>query len=80
MGWARNGRAVKAPPLRPASVTISPLEPGEAHDLPGGAKRRKQLARGIEWTVVNGQVLMEKGEHTGVYPGKVARSSSAAQQ
>jgi N-acyl-D-aspartate/D-glutamate deacylase len=58
--------------------TISPLEPGEAHDLPGGAKRRKQLARGIEWTVVNGQVLMEKGEHTGTYPGKVARSTSPA--
>jgi hypothetical protein len=29
--------------------------------------------------VVNGQVLMERGEHTGAYPGKVARSSSAAQ-
>jgi N-acyl-D-amino-acid deacylase len=61
-------------------TTISPLEPGEAHDLPGGAKRRKQLARGIEWTVVNGQVLMEKGKHTGAYPGKVVRSSSPAQQ
>jgi N-acyl-D-amino-acid deacylase len=56
--------------------TIAPLEPGESHDLPGGAKRRKQLAQGIEWTVVNGQVLIEKGEHTGVYPGKVARNSS----
>jgi N-acyl-D-aspartate/D-glutamate deacylase len=59
--------------------TISPLKPGEAHDLPGGAKRRKQLAQGIEWTVVNGQVLLEKGEHTGAYPGKVARSSSPGQ-
>jgi hypothetical protein len=29
--------------------------------------------------VVNGQVLIEKGEHTGVYPGKVARSGGAAQ-
>jgi N-acyl-D-amino-acid deacylase len=56
--------------------TIAPLEPGESHDLPGGAKRRKQLAQGIEWTVVNGQVLIEKGEHTGVYPGKVARNSN----
>jgi N-acyl-D-aspartate/D-glutamate deacylase len=55
------------------------LEPGEAHDLPGGAKRRKQLAQGIEWTVVNGQVLIERGKHTGAYPGKVARSSSMAQ-
>ena len=55
---------------------IAPLEPGEAHDLPGGAKRRKQLATGIEYTVVNGQVLIEKGEHTGALPGKVARNMS----
>jgi N-acyl-D-amino-acid deacylase len=60
--------------------TIGPLEPGEADDLPGGAKRRKQLAQGIEWTVVNGQVLLEKGEHTGVYPGKVARNVNPARQ
>jgi N-acyl-D-amino-acid deacylase len=60
--------------------TIGPLEPGEAHDLPGGARRRKQLAKGIEWTLVNGQVLIEKGEHTGVYPGKVARNLSPAEQ
>jgi len=57
--------------------TIAPLEPGEAQDLPGGAKRRKQLAQGIEWTVVNGQVLLERGKHTGVYPGKVARNSAS---
>jgi len=56
--------------------TIGPLEPGEAHDLPGGARRRKQLAKGIEWTLVNGQVLIEKGEHTGAFPGKVARNLS----
>ena len=60
--------------------TIGPLEPGESQDLPGGAKRRKQLARGIEWTVVNGQVLLEKGKHTGVYPGKVARNLSPSRQ
>ncbi len=77
-GLVRPGMAADLMVFDPA--TISPLEPGEAHDLPGGAKRRKQLAKGIEWTVVNGQVLMEKGEHTGAYPGKVARSSSAAQQ
>ena len=77
-GLVRPGMAADLMVFDPA--TISPLEPGEAHDLPGGAKRRKQLAKGIEWTVVNGRVLMEKGEHTGAYPGKVARSSSAAQQ
>jgi N-acyl-D-amino-acid deacylase len=58
--------------------TIAPLEPGEAQDLPGGAKRRKQLAQGIEYTVVNGEVLLEKGKHTGAYPGKVARNLSRA--
>jgi N-acyl-D-aspartate/D-glutamate deacylase len=77
-GLVRPGMAADLMVFDPA--TISPLEPGEAHDLPGGAKRRKQLAKGIEWTVVNGQVLIEKGEHTGAYPGKVARSGSPAQQ
>jgi N-acyl-D-amino-acid deacylase len=77
-GLVRPGLAADLMVFDPA--TISPLEPGEAHDLPGGAKRRKQLAQGIEWTVVNGQVLMEHGQHTGAYPGKVARSSGAAQQ
>ena len=75
-GLVRPGLAADLMIFDPA--TISPLEPGEAHDLPGGAKRRKQLAQGIEWTVVNGQVLMEHGNHTGAYPGKVARSGSAA--
>jgi N-acyl-D-aspartate/D-glutamate deacylase len=58
---------------------ISPSEPGEAHDLPGGARRRKQLAHGIDWTVVNGEVLMERGQHTGAYPGKVVRSNNGTQ-
>jgi N-acyl-D-aspartate/D-glutamate deacylase len=57
--------------------TVGPLEPDESPDLPGGATRRRQLAQGIEWTVVNGQVLLEEGEHTGAYPGKVARSKAS---
>lgn len=71
-GLIRPGMAADIMVFDPA--TIAPLEPGEAHDLPGGAKRRKQLARGIDYTVVNGQVLIERGEHTGALPGKVARS------
>ena len=76
-GLVRPGMTADLMVFDPA--TVGPLEPGEAHDLPGGARRRKQLAQGIEWTVVNGQVLIEKGEHTGVYPGKVARNLSPAQ-
>jgi N-acyl-D-amino-acid deacylase len=75
-GLLRPGMAADLMIFDPA--TIAPLEPGEAQDLPGGAKRRKQLAQGIEWTVVNGQVLLEKGKHTGAYPGKVARNLSPA--
>jgi N-acyl-D-aspartate/D-glutamate deacylase len=73
-GLVRPGMAADLMVFDPA--TIAPLQPGEAHDLPGGARRRKQLAQGIECTVVNGQVLMEKGKHTGAYPGRVARSAS----
>jgi len=74
-GLVRPGMAADLMVFDP--TTISPLEPGVAQDLPGGATRRKQLAQGIEWTVVNGQVLMEHGQHTGAYPGKVARSGAA---
>jgi N-acyl-D-aspartate/D-glutamate deacylase len=58
--------------------TIAPLEPDEADDLPGGARRRRQLATGIEWTIVNGDVLLEHGEHTGALPGRVARGATPA--
>lgn len=75
-GLVRPGMAADLMVFDPA--TIAPQAPGEAFDLPGGARRRKQLARGIECTVVNGQVLIEKGEHTGALPGKVARSVSVA--
>jgi N-acyl-D-aspartate/D-glutamate deacylase len=72
-GLVRQGMAADLMIFDPA--TIAPLEPGEAYDLPGGSRRRKQLAQGIEMTVVNGQVLIEKGEHTGALPGRVARSA-----
>jgi N-acyl-D-aspartate/D-glutamate deacylase len=77
-GLVRPGMAADLMIFDPA--TIAPLEPGEAFDLPGGSRRRKQLAKGIDFTVVHGQVLIEKGEHTGAYPGKVARSAAAAPQ
>ncbi|MEK7215796.1 MAG: amidohydrolase family protein [Chloroflexota bacterium] len=53
--------------------TIGPREPEEARDLPSGATRRKQLAQGIRWTVVNGEVLLDHGEHTGALPGQTLR-------
>ena len=52
------------------------LDPSEeAYDLPGGAMRLKQTARGIAHTIVNGEPLMEDGAHTGALPGQVVRNS-----
>jgi N-acyl-D-aspartate/D-glutamate deacylase len=35
-----------------------------------------QRARGYEWTVVNGEVFLERGEHTGALAGQMLRSHS----
>lgn len=52
------------------------LDPSEeAYDLPGGAMRLKQTARGIAHTIVNGEPLMEDGAHTGALPGQVVRNA-----
>ena len=53
--------------------------PGMAHgvaDLPAGAKRLVQKGTGILATVVNGEVLLREGEHTGALPGKLLRNRS----
>ena len=51
-------------------------ESEEAHDLPGGSMRLKQVAKGIPYTIVNGSVLIENGVHTGALPGQVLRGQS----
>ena len=58
--------------------TIAAEETDETHDLPGGLMRLRQLARGVDYTIVNGQTLMEGGEHTGAYPGRVMRGNGQA--
>jgi N-acyl-D-amino-acid deacylase len=42
-------------------------------DLPAGAGRWTQLARGYQHTFVNGQAVIEGGRHTGRLPGRVVR-------
>src|SRR5579884_497456 len=44
------------------------------HDLPGGEPRYVQHATGMHYTIVNGEVLMENGKHSGAYPGRVLSS------
>jgi len=42
-------------------------------DLPGGASRLIQRAVGVEYVVVNGEVLMERGHQTAARSGQVLR-------
>ena len=44
------------------------------HDFPNGAGRYVQQGRGYEATIVNGEVFMERGEHTGSLTGVTLRS------
>ncbi len=59
-----------------AALALEPFE--EAYDLPGGSMRLKQVASGIPYTIVNGEVLIENGQHTGALPGRVLRGSAYA--
>ena len=56
--------------------TIGPLPEDIAHDMPAGGWRTRQLAKGIKYTIVNGEVLLEDGKHTGALPGSVIRNSA----
>ena len=71
-GLLRRGMAADIFAFDPAKVDLA--EPEKVQDLPEGAPRYIQRAKGIPYTVVNGSVLMKNGAHTGVYPGQVLRS------
>jgi len=47
-------------------------------DLPGGGRRLIMQAQGVEYTVVNGELLYEHGKHTGAMPGQVLRLGAGA--
>ncbi len=53
--------------------TVAPEIPRIVHDLPGGARRLVQKARGFLATVVAGEVLLRDGEPTGALPGRLLR-------
>ena len=55
--------------------TIGSASRGERrYDLPGGAKRMVMPSRGVEYTIVNGQIVYAGGGATGSTPGTVLRS------
>jgi N-acyl-D-aspartate/D-glutamate deacylase len=71
-GLLRTGMAADVFVFDPATIDLGDAE--MVYDLPTGAPRYIQHAKGIRYTIVNGSVLMENGSHTGAYPGQVLRS------
>ena len=55
--------------------TVRPVPEDVVHDFPANGWRMRELAEGIHYTVVNGEVLLEKGTHTGTHPGKVLHNA-----
>lgn len=53
-------------------------KPKMVFDLPAGGRRLVQRASGYEVTVKSGQVLFERGEATGVLPGRLLRGAQEA--
>jgi len=57
--------------------TIAAEMPEVVDDLPAGARRLIQRTRGIAATVVNGEVLLRDGKHTGALAGQLLRGALA---
>ena len=53
----------------------SDKRPEMRNDLPGGGRRMVMPARGMQYTIVNGEVLFDDQKHTGALPGQVLRSA-----
>jgi len=76
-------RGVLAPGMR-ADVNVfdadevAECHPEVVHDFPNGAPRFVQRAVGYKATLVNGEVSLIDGEHTGVRAGQVLRHPNAS--
>jgi len=53
--------------------TVRPVAEDVVHDFPSNGWRMRELAEGIHYTVVNGEVLLRDGKHTGALPGQLLR-------
>jgi N-acyl-D-aspartate/D-glutamate deacylase len=70
-GFLAPGQAADIVIFDPETIASKPREP--VYDLPDGGVRVKREAIGIDYVLVNGEVLLESGEHTGALPGQVLR-------
>jgi len=75
-GLVREGMAADLLVFDPE--TIAPEMPEVVRDLPAGARRLTQRARGIAATVVNGEIVLRDGKPTGALPGQLLRAGARA--
>ena len=75
-GLLREGLAADVVVFDPDRV--APLMPEVVNDLPAGARRLRQKATGFRASIVNGQVVLRDGEHTGALSGRLLRGPLAA--
>ena len=73
-GLIRPGLAGDLTVFDPDTIGAGELE--EVADYPGDAVRMRRPSEGVACTIVNGEVLIEAGEHTGALPGRLLRSSA----
>ena len=74
-GLVREGMAADFVVFDPE--TLAAEMPEVVDDLPAGARRLVQRTRGIAATIVNGEVLLRDGKHTGALPGRLLRGPAA---
>ena len=74
-GLLREGMAADIAVFDPDRV--APEMPEVVNDLPAGARRLRQKATGFGASIVNGQVVLRDGEHTGAFPGQLLRGPLA---
>ena len=70
-GLIREGMAADLIVFDPETVGVE--LPEVVHDLPAGARRLVQRARGFAASVVNGEIILRDGKPTGALPGRLLR-------
>ena len=58
-------------------ATVGPAVPHVVNDLPAGGRRLVQKAVGFKATVVNGEISIDNGVHTGATAGRLLRNALA---
>ena len=70
-GFISAGKAADITIFDPDTIGPKPREP--IYEFPGGEMHVKQDAVGMDYVIVNGEVLLDHGEYSGALPGQTLR-------